>query len=215
MSTSPVIPKEQQSAYQRWELGSFDRPKVHADTVAATVTNIERAKEIHATAQTEGFRAGHRDGLEAGRREARAEAEPRIACMDELLATLKTDLSRVDKELAEEVVQLGLAVARKLVGATLEARPEIIQACVEEALRHVVQAQGMVCVVVHPEDATVVRSHLEVSPRAGSAWVIREDAKIARGGCRIETGAGEVDATLQHRWERITAALGVPHDWVD
>ena len=210
MSTSPVIPKEQQSAYQRWELGSFDQPKAHA----ATVTNIERAKAIDDHARNEGFRAGHHDGLEAGRREARAEAEPRIARMDELLASLTTDLTRVDKELAEEVVQLALAVARKLVGAALEARPETVQACVEEALRHVVLAQGTLCVSVHPEDAAIVRSHLETSPRSG-AWVISEDTKIARGGCRIETGTGEVDATLQHRWARITAALCVCNDWVD
>jgi flagellar assembly protein FliH len=104
-------------------------------------------------------------------------------------------------------------VARKLVGAALEARPEIVQECVEEALRHVVQSAGPVNVMVNPEEAAIVRIHLEASSRAG-AWVLREDASIARGGCRVVTGAGEVDATLGSRWERITTALGEPLGWI-
>jgi flagellar assembly protein FliH len=210
MASSPIVPKEQLSAYQRWELGSFDQPKAHA----ATVESIERAKQADAHARNEGFRAGHREGLEAGRREARAEAAPSIARLNELVSALEADLKRVDTELAEQVVELGLAVARKLVGTSLQARPESVKDSVEDALRHVVQAQGIVNVIVNPEDAAIVRSHLEVSPNAGT-WALKEDPKVARGGCRIETGSGEIDATIGHRWERITAALGEPQKWIE
>jgi len=212
MATSPLIPKEQQSAYQRWELGSFDHPNSKPAATSAHA-NSERAKAMDAHARMDGFRAGHREGAEAGRAEAIADAAPRVARFDELLTALQEDLQRVDRELAHEVVQLGLAVARKLVGAALEARPEIVQECVEEALRHVVQTPGPVHVIVHPEDAALVRSQLEVSPRAG-AWALKEDSTIARGGCRVITAAGEVDATLNSRWERITTALGEPLGWM-
>ena len=212
MPSSPIVPKEQLSAYQRWELGSFDQPKAQAH--AATVESIERAKQIDAHARNEGFRAGHRDGMEAGRREAIAAAAPAIARLHELAAALEADLKRVDTELAQQIVELGLAVARKLVGASLKANPESVKDSVEDALRHVVQAQGTVNVIVNPEDAEIVRSHLEVSPNAGT-WALKEDAGIARGGCRVETGSGEIDATLAHRWERITAALGEPQSWID
>jgi flagellar assembly protein FliH len=212
MATSPVIPKEQQSAYQRWELGAFDKPAT-AEGPKTPAANGEVLKQMNAHARADGYEAGHREGLEAGRLEALAEAAPRIARLDQLLTSLDEDLQRVDRELAHEVVQLGLAVARKLVGAALEARPEIVQECVEEALRHVVQSAGPVNVMVNPEEAAIVRTHLEASSRAG-AWVLREDASIARGGCRVVTGAGEVDATLGSRWERITSALGEPLGWI-
>jgi flagellar assembly protein FliH len=213
MATSPVIPKEQQSAYQRWELGAFDQPAEAKGPAKTAAANSDVLKQMNAHARSDGYDAGHREGLEAGRLEALAEAAPRITRLDQLLTALDEDLQRVDRELAHEVVQLGLAVARKLVGAALEARPEIVQECVEEALRHVVQSSGPVNVMVNPEDAAIVRSHLEVSTRGG-AWVLREDASIARGGCRVVTGAGEVDATLGSRWERITTALGEPLGWI-
>ena len=210
MPASPVIPKEQQSAYQRWELGSFDAPS----GPATAASDQDRVKQLDAHARSEGYRAGHREGLEAGRLEALAQAAPRIARMDQLLCALESDLQRVDRELAREVVDLGLALARKLVGASLKARPQIVQECVEEALRHVVQVAGPVTVAVHPEDAAIVRAQLEVSPRAG-AWAVKEDATVSRGGCRVETGTGEIDATLAHRWARLTAALGEPLDWIE
>jgi flagellar assembly protein FliH len=210
MATSPVVPREKLSAYQRWEIGSFDQPPPGA---ASRESAAERVKPIDENAKAEGFRAGHAAGLEAGRLEALADGALRVARMDALLAGLETDLQRVDRELALEVVQLGLAVARKLVGAALQVRPEIVQASVEEALRHVAQVHAVVQVVVHPEDAAAVRAHLELAPRAG-AWSIKEDAGIARGGCRIESATGEVDATLAQRWGRVTAALGEPLGWV-
>jgi len=213
MAASPLIPKEQQSAYQRWELGAFNQPEPPKAPSKPAAPNDDVVKQMHAQAHAEGYAAGHREGLEAGRAQALAEAAPHAARFEQLLTALDEDLQRVDRELAEEVVALGLAVARKLVGAALEARPAIVQECVEEALRHVVQTAGPVNVMVNPADAAIVRSHLEVSSRAG-AWVLREDASIASGGCRIVTAAGEVDATICSRWERITTALGEPVGWM-
>jgi flagellar assembly protein FliH len=209
MASSPVIPREQLSAYQRWELGSFDVPRASRPPVDAART----VEQITTQAQTEGYSAGHREGFEAGRREALAQMAPRIVRMDELVAALSTDLTRIDGDLAADVVQLALTVARKMVGAVLETRPEIIQTCVEEALRHMAHNYGPVHLTCHPEDAELVRDVLNASART-PGWSLKEDAAVSRGGCRLETGAGEVDATIETRWRRTTAALGSARDWV-
>jgi len=209
MAAGTVIPKGQQSAsYQRWELGSFDAPGGTPRGAAS------EAKQVNVHARNEGYRDGQREGLEAGRREALAEMASRMTQIDGLLVTLAADLARVDRELSKDVVQLGLAVARNLVGASLKVRPELVQDCVEEALRHVAHANGAVYLIVHPDDAALVKGFLEASSRAKS-WSIREDDSIARGGCRVETAGGEIDATLESRWHRTTAALGQPIDWVE
>jgi flagellar assembly protein FliH len=111
-------------------------------------------------------------------------------------------------------VQLGLAIAKKMVGAALHVNPETVLTAVEEALRHVAHVKGPVTLVVNPDDAATVRSYLETCPPQ-SGWAVREDPLIAGGGCRIETAAGEVDATLESRWHRVTAALGTPLSWVE
>jgi flagellar assembly protein FliH len=209
-----IVPKEQQSAYQRWELGSFDKPQAKVDLAA----QAERAKELRQRAQAEGYAAGHHEGLQAGLEEGRragfAEAAPRVAQLDQVLGTLATDLARIDRELAQEVVELGLAVARKLIGESLRARPEAVRESVEEALRQVAHIRGPVTVAIHPDDAALVQAHLETAPPRGG-WSVREDSNVAPGGCLIETAAGEVDGTLAQRWHRITAALGLPSEWIE
>ncbi len=209
MPSSPVIPKEQLSAYQRWELGSFDPPAPSR----SAANGAETIEQISSKARADGYLAGHREGLEAGRGEALAQMVPRVARLDELVATLTTDLGRIDRELAADVVQLALTVARNLVGAALQVRPEIVQTCVEDALRQMAQNYGPVHLRVHPDDAEFVREALEASART-PGWSLKEDASMSRGGCCLETAAGEIDATLETRWRRTTAALGTPSEWI-
>lgn len=210
MASSPLIPKEQLSAYQRWELGSFDTPTAPGPERPAG----ETAEQIAKRAREDGFRAGHREGLEAGRREALAQVAPRAAHMDQLLAALQTDLARLDRELATEIVELGLAVARNVVGVTIEARPEIVQTAVEDALRQMAHNYGPVHLTVNPADAGLVRELLQAAART-PGWSLKEDAGMSRGGCRVETAGGDVDATIEGRWHRTTAALGQPLDWIE
>jgi flagellar assembly protein FliH len=206
---SPVIPRDQLSAYQRWELGSFDHPPR---------TNTGRREEDQVdhreVARKEGHAQGHREGFQAGQREALAQMAPRIAVMEQLIAGLKTDLARLDQELATDVLQLALAVARNLVGSGLQARPEIVQECVEQALKQLAQNYGPVRLVVNPGDAELVRGVLETAQLAGG-WSLKEDERILRGGCKVETAAGEIDATLETRWHRAMAALGQSLDWAE
>jgi flagellar assembly protein FliH len=223
MAQSPLIPKAQAAGIQRWEFGSFDGPRNRrkdesiasaAASAAAAAAGAQRVRELTERARAEGFAAGHREGLEAARLESLAECNARLARVDQLLQELTDDLTRFDREVANEVVQLGLAVARKMVGATLKVNPESVKASVEEALRQVAHFRGPVMLAVNPEDATLVRAYVESAP-ASSSWAVREDPLVAVGGCRVETAAGEVDATLEQRWHRITAALGQPVDWIE
>lgn len=218
-----LIPKAQAAGIQRWEFGSFDGPRNRrkdetvesaAASAAAAAASADRVRELTEQAKSEGFAAGHREGLEAARQQLAAETGARIARADQLLQELAEDLQRFDRELAHEVVQLGLAVAKKMIGAALKANPDVVRDSVEEALRHVAHVRGPVTLAVNPDDAAVVRAYLETSPPQ-TGWAVREDPLVAAGGCRVETAAGEVDATLESRWHRVTAALGEPTNWVD
>jgi hypothetical protein len=60
---------------------------------------------------------------------------------------------------------------------------------------------------IHPEDAPLVRARLGES-LTQSGWQIVEDATLSRGGCRLECQAGDIDASLEHRWQRLMETLG-------
>jgi flagellar assembly protein FliH len=208
MAASPVIPKAQLAVCERWDMGSFD-----SGARVATAPS-KNARELEAQARAAAQAQGRREGFEASRREALNENAARVAQLDELILTLTADLARLDTELARDVVELGLTVARKIIGEAIQVRPEAVLHAVENALVHLGRVQDEIKVIVHPEDASIVRPHLEAT--AGSrTWSLKEDITIGRGSCRIESGGSEIDATLAHRWQRITAALGNPRDWLE
>jgi len=63
-------------------------------------------------------------------------------------------------------------------------------------------------VVLHPEDAALVRQRL---PATGpdSAWSISEDPVLARGDCRVLTEFAQIDARIESRLnEALSALLG-------
>jgi len=67
---------------------------------------------------------------------------------------------------------------------------------------------------LQPDDAALVREHLgeELSQ---NGWRLVEDPELQRGGCRMETGTNQVDATMQTRWRRIAESLSKQLDWLE
>ena len=40
------------------------------------------------------------------------------------------------------------------------------------------------------------------------------DNPLTQGGCRVELGSSEVDATLETRWRRVIESIGITQDWL-
>lgn len=66
---------------------------------------------------------------------------------------------------------------------------------------------------MHPEDARILRDQIgeELNEQV---WQIQEDNNIERGGCLVETGENQIDATNGMRWKRISDALAQSNDWL-
>ena len=135
-------PKELQSAYQRWEMNSFgdDRPSVvarrapePAAPVFAGPTEEEMAairEQARAAGHDEGHNAGYADGLAIGRAEAAAELEH----MKTLALTFGTALSQADENIAGDVLELALHLAKGMLRTALEVKPELGIPVVREAI---------------------------------------------------------------------------------
>lgn len=165
---------------------------------------LPTAEEIEAMfeqARKDGEQTGYRDGRAQADTEARAEA----ARIGQLLRSMDEALDRLGGEVAEEIVELALALARQMVGNTLQARPEAILPVVTEALQQM--PQGKVRIHLHPEDLKLVRQHMEDSLE-GSHHQLIEDTTIERGGCHLEAAGCNIDATMATRWERVLASIG-------
>ena len=66
---------------------------------------------------------------------------------------------------------------------------------------------------LHPQDLELLVT-AQGQALTTEGWHLRADPQMMRGGCRVETPANEIDATLQRRWERLQQALGQQGDWL-
>jgi flagellar assembly protein FliH len=225
MSNRNSAAKASLSAYQRWEMASFDPvppapPNSEADE-AAFEAELERLREAahaqgiasgHVAGQALGYQAGyeqgHAQGFEQGRSEAREEAA-RLAALAE---TFKAALDGAQGAISETLVSLALDIAQQVVRQHVQHDPTALIAAAREVLAAEPALTGAPALIVSPADLPVVEAYLmeELQTRG---WTVRTDPAVERGGCRAQAASGEVDAGIDTRWERVAAALGKVSTW--
>jgi flagellar assembly protein FliH len=171
-----------------------------ADAAARLLAQAENdARELREQARAEGFEEGRAAGLEAGRAEIEAAAAT--------LADAARGVGEVREQTAEAVerdaIELGLALAGKILPAALLARPEVVAYAVQGALRRV-SGQRTLTVFVAPEDLETVRAALgeKQQPGVPEPFELQADPRVRRGGAIVRTTDGEVDAQVQTQLER-------------
>jgi flagellar assembly protein FliH len=203
-----VIPKENLTAWQRWELGGLDQPKSATapqhKSASTRLPTAEEVEHIHRDAHKQGFDAGYEEGTARARMEALR--------LHTLVEHLDQALGEFDQQVAEELLALSLEIARQVVRQTIAARPTVILDVVREALLQLPHQHA--ALYLHPEDASLVRSYLG-DQLAHAGHRIFEEAGIARGGVRVEAGGSHLDADLATRWQRVIESLGASGNWIE
>jgi flagellar assembly protein FliH len=214
---SRLIPKEQQSAYQRWELASFNEEKVVAPPKPSEEEirlQQEELQRIREEAQQQGYTAGYEDGHGEGLEAGHAEAAQENALLQEIAGQFSSEVNRANEVVAEEMLNLALDLAKAMLKTALAAKPELVLPIVGEAIRYLPSLQQPALLVLHPDDAGIVRSHMADEIEKGG-WRIAEDAAMERGGCRVETASNQIDASLATRWQRLAESLGKQTNWLE
>lgn len=228
---SRVIPKEQLTAYQRWELGSFDPPRpvpppappppppppAPEDVLSVAMPTAEDLERIQQEAWKEAYEQGYAEGEKAGR-EAGYEAgfktgEHHTQRLHQLAEALQVESLLQDEAIAREVLELALGVAQQILRTTLQVQPTLILGVIREALQSLPSLTGHHRIVVCPDDARLVREWL-AKEHNHLSWKISEDPNISPGGFRFESAHSELDATMDTRWREIITALGSDTSWL-
>ena len=203
--SSNIIPKEQLSAYQRWELNSLDE-SASPPVLTVPLPTAEEVENTHRQAHQEGFAAGYREG--------KGKVDAELARLAQLMSALDGSLNQFDDALTQSLLSLALDISRKMLHEALRVRPELVIPVVREAVNSLPQASQHPHLKLHPEDAALVRT-LMADELNHFHWKLIEDSRVARGGCRVETTSSEIDATMENRWERILVALGREGAWLE
>jgi len=115
-------------------------------------------------------------------------------------------LERIDDTIAHDLVELALATGKQLASDALQKTPEQILAIVRELLHTEPPLVGQQRLLLNPHDHTQVEEHLCNDLRAANLK-LQPDDQLARGGWRVTSAQGEIDATFESRWQAIQAQL--------
>jgi flagellar assembly protein FliH len=162
--------------------------------------------ESRLQAETEAARRdGIRHGLEEGRRQASAILEVEFARLARAIEETAGIKARLRAEAERELVELALAIARRILRRELHVDSEAVlglaKAALEKAsLREVAEVR------LHPALAAPVRAHLE---RIGApqSIAVREDPSLEPGALLVETVRGTIDASLETQLDEISRGL--------
>lgn len=216
------VPKEKLTAYQRWEVAAFDEAEQAAARAAKTApaatenpdqneqtplvlptaTDIER---MHIEAHQQGYVAGYAEGIA----EARTSAEK----IDAVMLSLQQSLNELDQHVADQLLATSVEIASQMLRQSLRVKPELLLPVVREAVATLHPHSGHPALFAHPDDAALIRTQLG-DQLAHNNWRIIDDDTLTAGGCRVELGASEVDATLETRWRRVIESIGISQEWL-
>lgn len=215
--------------WRRWQMGELVGRREEAatddgpspDETARRKAAFQRQAELRALHEQvsqeareqghrEGFAAGHAEGLARGlaegheqaRNELEREARETLAPLLPLAEQFGEALARLDEEVAGELVELALATGRQLAGEALKARPRQVLEIVRALLHTEPAMTGKPRLWLHPLDHRLVEEHLGHELEA-AGWTLQPDDQLSRGGCRVTSASGELDATWESRWQAV------------
>lgn len=220
--SSIVIPKEQLSAYQRWEMASFDDKRttsiqiVEPPPIPPQLPSLPTAEEIAAileNARVEGYAAGLEEGRTTGLTETENAMKEALLPLQKLAETFNEALITADEAIAQDTLDLALDLAKAMLKNALSVQPELILPIVKEAIHYLPSLKLPAILTLHPADASIVSEKIG-EDLTKSGWRIVGDTQIERGGCRVETASNQIDATATTRWQRLAESLGKKSDWL-
>jgi len=146
------------------------------------------------------------DVLAKAREQGREEG---LAQATEIILRAKLQAGEILAGYEKDVIALGLRIAEKIVGRSLEKDPELMVELCAAAIDNLRSARSMI-LRVHPKTAAVLRARkpvlMELIGRAVDL-AIKEDAEVAPVGCIVQTEFGTVDAQLPTQLEMLQNVL--------
>ena len=175
---------------------------------------LAEAREQVAAARQQGYQDGYRDGLVALDSFKESFATQTSSQVARVVQALDDDLGQLEQQMAASVARVATELARQVVRSELALRPGLVAQVAREAVNTVLMSARHITVLVHPDDHALVAQGCEEALAARGARLLAQPA-VARGGCRVESDAGVIDAQVATRWAQAVQALGSGIPWDD
>lgn len=209
--------KGQQTAYERWEMKSFSEEaqperRVRKEDIAESERIAKLYNSVKKEAYSKGYTKGMQDGFAVGMENGRKLADTERQGLQNLLKNFQKALESADEQIADDILSLVLDIAQAMVKTKLQIDRSAVLPIVMDAIHYLPHIEKPARIIVHHEDAQLLREYL-AEELADDQWQVQEDVNVERGGCLVETGANQIDATNEVRWKRVSEAFSKNTEW--
>jgi flagellar assembly protein FliH len=170
----------------------------HAQALHTRIVELERQLQSDVTNARE---AAFREGEKAGRESVSAEVRPVIARLGKSLEELAAVRGRLRRDAEADLVQLAIAIARRILHREIAVDPDALSALVKTVLDKV-QSRDVVRVSIHPDYEPQLRACFKSNPAAGHVQIEANPA-LSRGDLVVETTRGQLDASIDTQLDEI------------
>jgi flagellar assembly protein FliH len=213
--TLSIVRKEEATSSQTDIEGQvapiLEAARLEADAVLAEAR--EQAKCMEQQAFDEGHEQGVQQGMAAGRQEAldqmRLQMTQAAQEARRIIDLANEEYKATILEAERQIVDIAMAVARKMLVREMEENPMVILPIVKEALDKV-KDQEQIVVRVSPDDfELVLHAKIDLQMMIGRehSLTITADHTLEHGSCVIDTSYGTVDARIDTQFEMLKKAL--------
>lgn len=224
-SYSRFIPSEEVGDFTQWKFGAVDgsdliepepEPEVEIPVEVDEAAQQALVQQACDDAYAEGFAQGQaqtalewQQRLDAYIAQQGREMAQRL---QGVVQTLDASLIDMQQDMAQQLLELACDIARQVVRQELSVNPNALQPVVREAVGMLVTEGRPALVRLHPDDMEAMAQPLrEEMDSPGVQWMA--DASVPPGGCLVESAGTVVDGSLDTRWQRAIAALGLQSPW--
>ncbi len=223
-----MIPAEQLTAYERWELPALEEraaagrrpPRAAAREQRMQLPTAQELEALRKSAWDEGFQQGRQEGktegdargYEEGWQRAREEITAQATRLANVINAFTQPLQQQESVLEQDLLLMVRAMAEAVIAHHVQIDVEPLRQQIVALIGQMAQRAEQLTVQMNPDDVALLRSQLQAHELWQSHWRIQENPLISQGGCIVESPQQYVDARLEVRQEMIAALLEAKPD---
>ena len=205
----PPEDKFQRVRYNDDESNCLTLPSDYENNQISRDRKSSSTDRIEVPAYQEGFNdgleKGINDGQQAGFEQAAKKLEPLLDSLQQGILQLNNLRQDTYQRIEDDVVDLALAIARKVICREIEMDKEVVVCVAREALAKV-EAPGKIKIKLNPSDLQFIdETKYQLSELIGNIENVTLEAEggIQSGGCVVETDLGEIDARIENQLQAV------------
>ena len=208
-SADEILHKAEEAAFNEVRRQTNQAQVIKNDAEQEAAQIIQNAKDeaaqIIAKAQAESEEKlsaskqdGYAEGREQGFQDGKAEVDRLIARTHKILEAVLARREEILSGTEQQVVELVILMARKVVKVLSESQKSVVMANVAQALK-MVKGRSNVLLHVNLADLKLTTEHIQDfvhSVENVQGITVLEDSTVEKGGCIVETDFGAIDARI-------------------